>query len=286
MSQVLSVVAVLAAAAGTAGAERVTLYAQPSAFQQLRVEEDRELRVRYLCNAACDFVHGEMALDGPFTLRLDYMQSMLAGLAYLAREPRRMLFVGMGIGAMPRFLAARYVAARLDVVEIDPAVPPLARRFFGFSRRANVAVHVADGRAFVERAGALYDVIFVDACFGPAPPPQLATAEFATALRRRLAPGGVVAVNLAAPALNPMFARIVAGYRTAFSTVDLLAAKNEANLIVIATAARPTPENVAGRGAALTRRRAFGFDLAALAAQRVMWSVPAGTPALHDSDLR
>lgn len=87
---------------GTSFAERVTLYSRRSQFQHLRVDEDRELRVRQLCDADCGFVHGEMALGGPFELRLEYMRMMLASLAYLEREPRRMLFVGMGIGAMPR----------------------------------------------------------------------------------------------------------------------------------------------------------------------------------------
>jgi len=59
-------------------------------------------------------------------------------------------------------------------------------------------VHDADARPFLRRTGERYDLIVVDAYHQPYVPFYLATREFFALVRERLAPGGIVALNVAA----------------------------------------------------------------------------------------
>ena len=82
----------------------------------------------------------------------------------------------------------------LTVVEIDPRIEETARRFFGFTL-PHERIRIADGRAFLERDDALYDFVCMDAFLGEDVPGHLYTREAFAAMRRRLAPGGLLALN-------------------------------------------------------------------------------------------
>jgi len=60
-----------------------------------------------------------------------------------------------------------------------------------------VALVIGDGRRYVETATEMFDVIIIDVvdAFDDGPATELYTEEFYRLLRRRLAPGGIVAVQ-------------------------------------------------------------------------------------------
>ena len=188
----LALATLLLAGSHAFGAPRV-LYETHSDYNEIRVTEDAGGRraLRFERGALQSLIRpGE-----PLRLELPYTQLAMAGLAFVPR-PQRLLVVGMGGGAMPMFLRAVLPRAHIDVVDIDPEVVAVARRFFGFREDARMKAHVADGRRFIEAAGPAYDVIFLDA-FGPSSIPEhLATREFLAAVRARLTPKGVVVSNV------------------------------------------------------------------------------------------
>jgi hypothetical protein len=61
----------------------------------------------------------------------------------------------------------------------------------------NLTVYDADARPFLRRTDERYDLIVVDAYHQPYVPFYLATREFFRLARERLAPGGIVALNVA-----------------------------------------------------------------------------------------
>jgi spermidine synthase len=257
----------------------VTLALKETPFQVLRVEEDPTRGERLLCDRTCTFVQGAMSLGDPSHLVLDYTRSALVSLAFLDRSPARVLFLGLGAGSMPRFLAERYPAACIDVVEIDPEVPPLAERFFGFKPGAGLRVVVADAADFVCGEHAPYDLIVLDACFGPDPPPQLATPAFFRAVCDRLGPDGVLVANLASPALAPAVRTLLSAMRGEFRSVEAFLVPNAANLIAVALAGGSAPDSkeLAFRAARTTSERHLGFDLERLVRESPRWPVlPAG----------
>jgi spermidine synthase len=102
------------------------------------------------------------------------------------------LLIGLGAGELVGRLEAAGV--RLTVVEIDPRIEQTARRYFGLML-PHERIRIADGRAFLERDTAVYDFVLMDAFLGEDVPGHLFTREAFAAMRRRLAPGGLLAIN-------------------------------------------------------------------------------------------
>jgi spermidine synthase len=102
------------------------------------------------------------------------------------------LCLGLGVGIVPMQLAREGV--RVDVVEINPAVVPLAQRFFGLEPD-RLHLTLDDGRHFVNRCSHHYDVIVLDAFLGDSSPSHLMSREAFGAMRRLLKPDGVLVIN-------------------------------------------------------------------------------------------
>jgi Spermine/spermidine synthase domain len=86
----------------------------------------------------------------------------------------------------------------VDGVEIDSELSEIGRRYFDMS---NPRLHLyhEDARPFLRQIDASYDVISVDAYRQPYIPFYLTTVEFFETARDRLAPGGVLIVNVGHP---------------------------------------------------------------------------------------
>jgi hypothetical protein len=82
-------------------------------------------------------------------------------------------------------------------VEPAPAVSRVGRRYFGLGDNSRLTVHDADARPFLRSTDERYDLIIVDAYHQPYVPFYLATREFFRLARDRLAPGGILALNVA-----------------------------------------------------------------------------------------
>ncbi|HET6486543.1 MAG TPA: fused MFS/spermidine synthase [Spirochaetia bacterium] len=118
---------------------------------------------------------------------------MLEGLAR-AYSPQldSALCIGMGIGIVPRELAERGV--RVDVVEINPAVVPIAKRYFDLDP-GTFHLTIGDGRYYVNRSRTQYDAVLLDAFLGESMPSHLMSREAFLAIRRVLKPQGVLVIN-------------------------------------------------------------------------------------------
>jgi spermidine synthase len=113
--------------------------------------------------------------------------------------PRRVAILGNAGGTTARAYGELYPGAAVDAVEIDEHLTRLARRFFALHAGPRLRTIHADARPFLRRAEHRYDAIVVDAYRQPYIPFYLATREFFALARARLAPGGVVIVNVGHP---------------------------------------------------------------------------------------
>ena len=103
----------------------------------------------------------------------------------------------MGTGTVVEMMLASFPDAVIDGVELDPVVVEAAQRFFGLEESERLHMHAAGGRAFLQAATTPYDVIVVDVFQnGPYLPFHFATVEFFALAAERLAPHGVLAMNV------------------------------------------------------------------------------------------
>ncbi len=112
------------------------------------------------------------------------------------RPPRNALVIGLAAGTLARDLAFAFPGIQTTGVELDGELVQVGRRLFGLPPKT--AVEVMDGRRFLELSQTRYDLIMLDAYRDIYVPFHLTTREFFHQVRRRLAPGGAVAINLLA----------------------------------------------------------------------------------------
>jgi spermidine synthase len=209
--------------------------------------------------------HQSAVLPGrPEVLTFAYTQSAFASLAFLQREPKEVLFVGLGGGSMPMYLRLLFPQARMDIAEIDPEVVNVAEKYLSFKADEKMRVTVNDGRLFLKRNPKRYDLIFLDAYNDHAVPFHLTTREFLELVRARLKPGGVVASNVWSQGLNRYYTAQIKTYQEVFPQLYLLKAGQTDNYIFIATqdAALVGAAQAAQRAQALMQGRPWSFDLA------------------------
>jgi len=194
------------------------IYRGNSNFGLLQVIESRQGHRRYLLN---DFLM-QAAYDGDSRQSVTLYSYLLGGLARAyAGAVHDALVIGLGGGIVPMELAR--AGARVDVAEINPAIVPLARRYFDFEPE-RVHLALTDGRAFLNTCRRQYDAILVDAFLGDAAPSHLLTREAFAAMRARLQPGGVVVLNCwgnFAPGRDFLVASVGKTLRSVFAQVRI-----------------------------------------------------------------
>ncbi|HEY5815042.1 MAG TPA: fused MFS/spermidine synthase, partial [Solirubrobacterales bacterium] len=112
--------------------------------------------------------------------------------------PERIAILGNAAGTVARAFGHFFPRTRVDAVEIDAELTELGRRFFDLRNR-RMDVYAEDARPWLARSDGGYDAIMVDAYRQPYIPFYLATREFFELARERLAPGGIVIVNVGYP---------------------------------------------------------------------------------------
>jgi spermidine synthase len=135
---------------------------------------------------------------------------------------RDVLVVGLGGGSVPKLLWRDFPDVELQVVELDPVVVGVARRFFGLPHDSRLRVDVEDGRRYLVKHKRRYDVIVLDTFFEDGIPFNLTTREFLELVRERLKPGGVVMTNTIGTLRgdgSKLFRAIYRTYASVFPTV-------------------------------------------------------------------
>jgi spermidine synthase len=153
------------------------------------------------------------------------------------RAPARLAILGNAAGTTARAYGRYFPGTAVDAVEIDGELTDIGRRLFGL-RGPRLRLVTEDARPFLRRAPAgRYDAIFVDAYRQPYIPFYLATREFFELVRSRLAPGGVVVVNVGHPEGDARLERAIgATMREVFPFVARDPARDVNTLLVGAAA--------------------------------------------------
>ena len=150
----------------------------------------------------------------------------------LQHTGKSILMIGCGGGTLGTMLAR--AGKRVSIVDIDPVSLRLAKRYFGLPR--NVACHVGDGLAFMQKKQRHYDVLIVDAFTGEDIPAHMKDAAFFEAAGRCLRRNGLAMVNVCLERKSdPTADKIAAGFKERGWSVRFLDSPGaERNAIVLA----------------------------------------------------
>jgi len=145
-------------------------------------------------------VHSYTDLKDPLYLEYEYIRIYEEMVRWRAknRGPFRSLFLGGGGYTFPRFIEAKYPKAEIHVVEIDPEITRVARKYLGVSENSKIRSFNEDGRWFVMNCKGKggYDFIFGDAFNDLSIPYHLTTKEFGMQIKSLLKPDGMLLANV------------------------------------------------------------------------------------------
>jgi spermidine synthase len=259
----ISLLICLLGAAHTTRADQRLVHSERSLYREVLVYENGD--VRCMCFTRNCRVGRQSCLDTrhPNRMVMHYPQLMLGAL-YVNPAPQSVLIVGLGGGTLPRALRQLLPDARIDVVEIDPAVVRVANRYFDFAASDKTHVIESDGRVYVKRAlrtAQRYDLIMLDAFDHEYIPEHLLTREFLQEAQSLLSPQGVLAANTFSS--SRLYEHESATYAAVFGKFFNLKQENR----VIITRAGPLPDAAQLRATAEQFKapfRSFGFDATAV----------------------
>lgn len=192
------------------GARRGIIAERVTPYQTLRVVESDGVRSMVsdgTLHAAVDMETGKPWLVYP---------RIAVGALLFDPEMESMLVLGMGAGSVGSYLSGQVPELTVDYVDIDPAVPDLARRLMLFEDDARSAVHVDDARRFLNASSRTWDFIYADTYIGHSIPFHLSTVEFFRVVARHLEPAGLFGVNLVSSPATPFGAAFVRSVRAVF----------------------------------------------------------------------
>ncbi|ATF86719.1 spermidine synthase [Burkholderia gladioli] len=201
-------------------------------FAPVTFSEERG--VRYL-HFGTEWVQGAMRLSRPLAIELEYAQQMMAWLLFLD-TPERVVQLGLGTGALTKFAHAYLAPARVEAVELNPAVIIAAHSMFALPPDdERLTVHEADAWDFVNDAAnrGTTGALQIDLYDATARGPVLDSVAFYRAVRGCLAEAGVATINLFGD--HPSFVRNMKHLNAAFdSRVIALPEVHEGNRVALA----------------------------------------------------
>jgi len=245
------------------------LFEKNSLYQYITVIEDTVKKERYVRNQKREFAQGGIYIDAPDKLLFEFTQMGFVSLAFLDRDPKDVLFVGLGAGAMPKYFSRHYPDALIDIAEIDPDMLSVAQKYFSFRENERMKVTTEDGRLFLKRTRKKYDWIVLDAYQNDYIPFHLTTLEFLKEVKSRLKDDGVVVSNITSTFRNKFFDSMVMTYRKAFPHFSIFKGKKSGNFIFVATASSNIKDKagVGARAAKIMAAKRFDIDLTEFAAR-------------------
>jgi spermidine synthase len=117
--------------------------------------------VRYLDTDSYGHQSG-MILERPNELVFEYTKMYRLAEHFVPKVSKALLMGGGGYSYAKNFLQ-QFPQGNLDIIEIDPGLTELARKYFALPHDSRLSIYHEDARMFVNRSTSTYDVIIGDA---------------------------------------------------------------------------------------------------------------------------
>ncbi|XP_068599876.1 eEF1A lysine and N-terminal methyltransferase [Brachionichthys hirsutus] len=192
--------------------------------------------------------------------------------------PVSVLLVGLGGGGLPQFLRDFVPNITVEVVELDPAIMEVAKKWFNFRPDDRLTVTLEDGleriRALEKEGGCLFDAIIFDVDNKDAtvgmncPPAAFVETSILHQVHNLLTPRGLFILNLVCRNLD-LRKSVLERVRNVFPTILSRAIEGEVNEVLLCSPREKDPS--------VTARIPASLNKAAKSLQSVLCSSRAGT---------
>jgi len=212
------------------------IHKERSLYRNILVEDNYNLRCLKFNVKSSKTNQSCVYKDNPEKLVFNYTKLLFSSLLVMEKAPENILIIGLGGGTMSNTLHQIYPNAKIENVEIDPAVIKVAREYFAFIENENVTSKIQDGRIFIKRASLKkqqFDWIILDAFNGDYIPEHLLTKEFLEETKSLLTPHGVLAANTFS--VSELYAHESATYHDVFGDFFNVRNQKNSNRIILAT---------------------------------------------------
>lgn len=182
-----------------------------------------------------------MFLYDPDELVFDYTKAYRIS-NFLGKEVKSALMLGGAANSYPRDFLKSNKTGTIDIVEIDPRMTEVARKYFNLVDEPRMKIFHEDARTYVQNTKNKYDVVFLDAFMGVTPPSHLTTMEFMADINNLLNDDGVLLINMLSAVRgwkSGFFQAEANTIRSVFPYLDVYMIQKEAlgtdqNLLVVA----------------------------------------------------
>ena len=111
-------------------------------------------------------------------------------------KPKHSLVLGGGAYSVPKAILKSVPDASVDVVEIEPSLYDLAKKYFRLPNNSRLKNYIGDGRRFLRESNKKYDLIFSDVYYSfYSVPIHFTTKEFFSLAKEKLSGDGVIVAN-------------------------------------------------------------------------------------------
>ena len=244
-------------------AQTNVLFERTSVYHQIQVYDYAGLRTLSF-NGSWETT---MSLTNPLTGHFEYTEYFQMPWIW-NHDIKRVLMVGLGGGSTPRAFQHYYPNVMVDMVEIDPVVVEVAKKYFSVKELPTFKIHIEDGRVFLRQTTNTYDLILMDAYsttrYGSSLPRQLVTKEFFQLASQHMSTNGVFAYNVIGQIQGFRATLVGAMYRTmgeVFPHVYLFPAVESENIVFVAP---KSPEAFTFQSATAEARKLFSQGVVTL----------------------
>ncbi|MFZ0942412.1 MAG: fused MFS/spermidine synthase [Syntrophobacteraceae bacterium] len=167
-----------------------------SQYNNIKVYKSGSYVTMKFSRANSEFSESTINTSNSMELPLSYNRTIMAALAY-APDCKKILMVGLGGGAITRYINTFMPGVDITNVELDRDVIRLAKQYFGVQESNNFRIIESDGRIYLKQnMDTKYDIVILDAFRGGYIPFHLLTKEYFSLIKEHLNTNGCVVLNL------------------------------------------------------------------------------------------
>ena len=177
-------------------------------------------------------LHGVMSLKEPCLPLVPYVRSMLIA-QMLKPEATKVLNLGLGTGAIERYIGEVYSQVKLTTVEISQTRLEQTKRFFHLVPSSSSSIVVQDASKFISRKIPEQDIIYCDLFDVRSNYNTIFSNDFVTKLWEKLSKNGLIAINYVLEDQKKLINTLVI-LRKIFAVTAIIDIEDHANIVILA----------------------------------------------------